>query len=347
MSKIKIAINGFGRIGRAAFKAATNNLNSGLTPSENLNPEDVEVVAINDLTDTKTLAYLLKYDSVYGRLNKNISFTEKSLSIENKKYPVFAEKDPANLPWKNLGVDVVLECTGHFTEYEKAKAHITAGTKKVIISAPGKGFGGELQVLGTKKTQKGNFTDMISNASCTTNCISPIMQVLETSFGIEKSAMTTVHSYTSTQNIVDGPNKDIRRGRAGAANIIPTTTGAAIATTKVIESLTNKFDGIALRVPILCGSIADITAIIKRSATVEEINKEFEKAEMQPLFKGILKTSREPLVSSDILGTPYSSIVDMAFTKVIDGNMVKIFSWYDNEWAYSLRLVELAIKSSQ
>ncbi|MBU1016957.1 MAG: type I glyceraldehyde-3-phosphate dehydrogenase [Patescibacteria group bacterium] len=345
MSKIKIAINGFGRIGRASFKAATNNLNSALTPSLNLNCEDVEVVAINDLTNTKTLAYLLKYDSVYGRLNKDVEYDEKNLIVDGKKYPVYAEKDPLKLPWKNLEVDVALECTGHFTEYEKAKAHITAGAKSVIISAPGKGFGGETQILGTEKTQKGNFAQILSNASCTTNCISPVIQVLENVFGIEKASMTTVHSYTSTQNLVDGPNKDLRRGRAGAFNIIPTTTGAAIATTKVIESLTNKFDGMALRIPTLCGSISDITAIIKKNTTVNEINNAFEKAENEPLFKGILKTTKEPLVSSDILGTPYSSIVDLSLTKVIDRNMVKVFAWYDNEWAYSLRLVELALKS--
>ncbi|OJI08805.1 type I glyceraldehyde-3-phosphate dehydrogenase [candidate division WWE3 bacterium CG09_land_8_20_14_0_10_39_24] len=345
MPKIKIAINGFGRIGRAAFKAATNNLNSGLTPSLNLNCEDVEICAINDLTDTKTLAYLLKYDSVYGKLNKDIKTDEKNIFVGGEKYPIFAEKDPGKLPWKDLGVDIVLECTGRFTEYDKAKMHITSGAKKVIISAPGKGFGGDIQVLGTEKAQKGNFADILSNGSCTTNCISPVMQVLETSFGIEKSFMTTVHSYTSTQNIVDGPSKDLRRGRAGASNIIPTTTGAAIAATKVIATLNNKFDGIALRVPTLCGSISDITAIVKRTVTAEEVNKRFEKAENEPLFKGILKTTKDPLVSSDILGTPFSSIVDTSFTKVVGGNMVKVFCWYDNEWAYSLRLVELAIKS--
>ncbi|MFH1565611.1 MAG: type I glyceraldehyde-3-phosphate dehydrogenase [bacterium] len=345
MSKLKIAINGFGRIGRAAFKAATNNLNSVLTPSINLNFEDVEVSAINDLTNTKNLAYLLKYDSVYGKLKKDITYSEKSLIVNGKEYPVYAEKDPLNLPWKSLGIDVVLECTGRFTEYEKAKTHLSSGAKKVIISAPGKGFGGETQVLGTNAIKKASLAEIISNASCTTNCISPVMQVLENAFGVEKASMTTIHSYTSTQNLVDGPNKDLRRGRAGATNIIPTTTGAAIATTKVIESLNNKFDGMAFRVPVLCGSISDITAIIKKNVTVEELNKAFEKAENEPLFKGVLKTTKEPLVSSDILGLPYSSILDLSLTKVIDKNMVKIFAWYDNEWAYSLRLVELAIKS--
>jgi len=347
MPKIKIAINGFGRIGRAAFKAATNNLNSGLIPSSNIDLNALEIAAINDLTDTKTLAYLLKYDSVYGRLNKAVEYDEKNLIIDGKRYPVYAEKDPEKLPWKKLGIDVVLECTGHFTEYEKAKVHLVSGAKRVIISAPGKGFGGEIQVLGTEKTQKASFSEILSNASCTTNCISPVMQVLETAFGIEKAAMTTTHSYTANQNIVDGTSKDLRRGRAGAVNIIPTTTGAAVATTKVIETLANKFDGVALRVPIVCGSISDITAVLKKNVTAEEINSAFEKAESNPLFEGILKTTREPLVSSDILGSPYSSVVDLSFTRVIDGNLAKIFCWYDNEWAYSLRLIELAVKSSK
>ncbi len=243
-----------------------------------------------------------------------------------------------------MDVDVVLECTGHFTEYEKAKIHIKAGAKKVIISAPGKGEGGETQVIGTKKTEGSGFGQVISNASCTTNCISPIMQILESNFGIEKSFMTTIHAYTSTQNIVDGPNKDLRRGRAGAVNIIPTTTGAAKATTEVISTLENKFDGIALRVPVVCGSLSDITAVLKKKVSESDINSVFIEAERQARYVGIIKTEKEPIVSSDILGTPYSSIIDLSFTKVLGGNLIKVLAWYDNEWAYSCRLVELALK---
>jgi len=333
---IKIAINGFGRIGRAAFKAALNNKN-------------LEVVAINDLMDTKTLAHLLKYDSVYRTYERKVKPLADGLEVDGKKYLVTAEKDPAALPWGKLNVDVVLECTGIFTDGKKASAHLTAGAKRVIISAPAKDDQTQTLVLGTAKTAeciKNKKCDLVvSNASCTTNCIAPVMQVLEDAFGIEKAMMTTIHSYTNDQNLVDAPHRDLRRARAAAANMIPTTTGAALATGKVIPSLNNLFDGISVRVPTICASIADITCLLKKkSVTVEQINDAFKKAAHTPQFKGILAVSNEPLVSGDYIGNSYSTIVDLDYTSVVGGNLIKVLAWYDNEWAYSLRLVELAEK---
>ncbi|OGY47595.1 MAG: type I glyceraldehyde-3-phosphate dehydrogenase [Candidatus Buchananbacteria bacterium RIFCSPHIGHO2_02_FULL_38_8] len=331
---MKIAINGFGRIGRAAFKAALQNKN-------------LEVVGINDLMDNKTLTHLLKYDSVYGEYPKNVQGTKEGLKVDGKLYPVFEEKEPAKLPWQKLKVDVVLECTGRFTNKQEASAHLKAGAKKVIISAPAKDAVTQTLVLGTKETEdcvkKGKCDAVISMASCTTNCISPVIQVLESKFGVEKALMTTVHSYTADQNLVDGPHKDLRRARAAAYNIVPTSTGAAIATTKVVPTLENLFDGMAIRVPTICGSISDITAVLKRKkVTVKQVNDEFKKAVKNPLFKNILAVTNKPVVSSDIVGTFYSAIIDLELTKVIGGNLVKVFAWYDNEWAYSLRLAEMA-----
>ena len=331
---IKIAINGFGRIGRAAFKAA-------------LQHKAVEVVGINDLTDAKTLAHLLKYDTVYGQYRGSVQAGGDGIVVDGKPYPVFAEKEPAKLPWKKLKVDVVLECTGRFTDKKSASDHLAAGAGQVIISAPAKDAVTATLVLGTKETEQQlrakKRERVISMASCTTNCISPVMQVLESRFGIEKAFMTTVHSYTADQNLVDGPHKDLRRARAAGQNIIPTTTGAAIATTKVISSLGNLFDGIAIRVPTACGSISDITALLKRKkVTAKQVNDEFKTAAKQPLYKGVLAVSSKPLVSSDFVGNPCSSIVDLEFTRVVGGNLIKVLAWYDNEWAYSLRLVELA-----
>lgn len=330
---IKIAINGFGRIGRAAFKAALEN-------------KKVEIVAINDLMDNKSLAYLLQYDSAYGTYNKKVSATSKSLKVDGKEYKVFNEKDPANLPWKELGVDFVLECTGIFKTKEAVKPHLQAGAKKVIISAPAKDDS-QTFVCGTNFTdssiKKGKTPDIISNASCTTNCISPVMQVLESSFGIEKALMTTVHAYTSTQNLVDGPNKDFRRSRAAAVNMIPTSTGAAVSTTKVVPSLDKKFDGIAVRVPVITGSLADITAVLKKNVTVEQINESFVKASKSPALKNILAVSKEPLVSTDFIGNTYSATVDLEFTKVVGGNLVKVLAWYDNEMGYATRLIDLVV----
>lgn len=330
----KIAINGFGRIGRAAFKIA-------------LAKKGAQVVAINDLTDTRTLAYLLRYDSVYGQFPGKVSYDANHLIVNGKKYPVFAQKDPAKLPWKKLGVDVALECTGVFEKQADLLLHIKAGAKRVVLSAPAKGSETPTLVFGTDLTyDRLGKEKIVSNASCTTNCISPVIQVLSTAFGVEKALMTTVHAYTATQKLVDGPDsKDVRRGRAGAFNIVPSTTGAAKATTEVIPSLKDNFDGIAIRVPVICGSLSDITAVLKKDVTVEQVNKAFIAAAKKPRYSGILAVNNvdEELVSSDIIGTSYSAIVDLPFTRVVGGNLIKVLAWYDNEWGYSNRLVEMAM----
>ena len=331
---LRLAINGFGRIGRAAFKIA-------------LAKKDITVVAINDLMDPKTLAHLLKYDTVYREYEKSVQPAKEGIKVGGTTYPVFSMKEPAKLPWKKLGVDVVLECSGIFTDKKSASEHLKAGARQVIISAPAKDTTTETLVFGTKQTNatlKSRKADVvISNASCTTNCISPVMQVLESKFGIDKAMMTTVHSYTADQNLVDGPHRDLRRARAAAGNIVPTSTGAALSTTKVVSSLHNLFDGIAIRVPTICGSVSDITAVLKRKrVTVKDVNDAFKSAEKDPLYKNILITTTRPIVSSDIIGSEYSAIVDLEFTRVVGGNLVKVLAWYDNEWAYSLRLVEMA-----
>jgi len=324
----KIAINGFGRIGRPSFKIA---LEKGM-----------EITAINDLANVENLAYLLKHDSVHRGFQKNIEIKEGNLVVDGKETKVFSEKDPANLPWKELGIDVVLECTGFFTDREKASAHLRAGAKKVIISAPTKDKAIKTIVLGVNEKEIKESDDILANASCTTNCLAPIMKVLDENFGVEKSIMSTIHSYTSTQALVDRPNKkDFRRGRSAAENIVPTSTGAAIATTLVLPQLEGNFDGMALRVPTPVGSISDITCLLKKDTSVKELNETFEKASSAEL-EGILSYSEEPLVSSDIIDNPYSTIVQGDLTKVIGGNLVKIIGWYDNEWGYSNRLVELA-----
>ena len=327
MSK-KIAINGFGRIGRNAFKLAFER-------------DDIEVVAINDLTDTKTLAHLLKHDSTYGTYHHDVSYNDDSIFVAGKKIRVLAEKDPALLPWREFGVDVVIEATGLFVQPEKARAHIDAGAKKVVISAPAKGEGAKFIVLGVNEYELTREDDIISNASCTTNCIAPIMAILEREFGIEKSLMTTVHSYTASQRILDAPAKDLREARSAAENIVPTTTGAAIATAKVIPSLVGKFDGLSVRVPTAVVSLSDITAVLKRNTTKEEINEVFKRAAADPFYQGILTVTEEPLVSTDFKGNSHSSIVDLELTNVVGGNLVKIVAWYDNEWGYSNRLVEI------
>jgi len=333
MKNKRITINGFGRIGRAVFK----NL---------LTLKTVEVVAINDLASAEMLAHLLQYDTVYGKYEKKVQAVKGGLKVDGKFYPVLAEKEPAKLPWDNLRVDVVLECTGIFTKKELAVNHIKAGAKRVIISAPAKDEETQTLVSGTESTakcvKKGKCDEIFSMASCTTGCISPVMQVLASAFGVDKSIMTTIHSYTATQNLVDGPHKDMRRARAAAQNMVLTTTGAAKATAKAIPSLEGSFDGVAVRVPTICGSLSDITAVLKKKATAEQINKAFIKATRNPLFKGVLAVNREPLVSSDYIKNPHSAIVDLDFTKVVGGNLVKIFAWYDNEWAYSRRLAEMA-----
>lgn len=335
--KIRIVINGFGRIGRTTFKAALEHEN------------DVEVVALNDLGSAENMAYLLKYDTNYGVYGREVGFEKNGVSVDGKQYTLYAEKDPKMLPWKKLKVDVVLECTGRFTNKDDAGMHLTAGAKQVIISAPAK-TGGPIgtYVLGvnahrSKGWKKAKGTEVISNASCTTNCISPVMAVLESAFGVKKALMTTVHSYTADQSLVDGPHKDLRRGRSAAANIVPTSTGAAIATTETIPSLKGKFDGIAIRVPSTTGSISDITAVLKKKVTVEQVNQAFKKAAKNHLYKGILAVSEEEIVSRDIVGRPESAIVDLPLTMVVGDDLVKVFAWYDNEWAYSLRLIEEAI----
>jgi len=328
--KVRIAINGFGRIGRAAFKIA-------------LEKSNVEVVGINDLTDTKTLAYLLQYDTMYGKFGKKVSFNNENIIVDGKKIRVYAIKDPKTLPWKDLNVDVVLECTGRFTDLEGGKLHLEAGAKLVIISAPAKGGGVPTFVLGVNQ-DKFNLKkhQVISNASCTTNCITPVAEVIHRKFGIKKAMMTTTHSYTADQNLVDGPHKDLRRARAAAQNIVPTTTGAAIATGEVISDLKGLFDGLSVRVPTAVVSLSDFTFLLKKKTTAEEINTALTEASKEARYKSILAVTKDEVVSSDFIGNSYSSIVDLSLTKVVDGDMVKIIAWYDNEFGYSNRLVELA-----
>ena len=324
----KIAINGFGRIGRNAFKIA-------------LNRDDIEVVAINDLVTPQALAHLLKYDSTYGPYDREVSYDDDSIIVDGVHFPVYSETDPAKLPWGDLGVDVVIESTGRFVDPAKAHAHIDAGAKKVVLSAPAKGKGATTIVLGVNDNDIATAGEIISNASCTTNCIAPVMSVLENNFGVEKAMMSTVHSYTSDQRLLDAPHKDERRMRSAAQNIIPTSTGASIAATEVIPSLKDKFGGLSLRVPTPVASIADITALMKRDVTVEEVNEVFRKAAAEDYYQGILDATDEKLVSSDFIGNPCSSIVDLSLTAVVQGNLLKVVAWYDNEWGYSNRLVEL------
>ena len=327
---VKVAINGFGRIGRNALKIL-------------LDRHDVQVVAINDITDAKTLAHLLKHDSSYGTYDKKVSAGKNSLIINTREIPVFAEKDPANLPWKKLGVDVVIESTGFFTNPEDAKAHITAGAKKVVISAPAKGEGAKTVVLGVNEEVVEVGDTILSNASCTTNCIAPIMKVLEDEFGIDKAMMTTVHSYTGSQRILDAPAKDLREARSAAENIVPTTIGASKAAALTIPSLKDRFNGLSIRVPTPVVSLSDITAILKRDTSKEELNQRFRRIAKEPYYEGIIGVTDEELVSSDFIGDPHSCTVDLPLTDVVGGNMVKIVAWYDNEWGYSNRLVELAV----
>ncbi|MCK9360625.1 type I glyceraldehyde-3-phosphate dehydrogenase [Patescibacteria group bacterium] len=327
----KIAINGFGRIGRNVFKAGFNK------PGFN-------VVAVNDLTDPKTLAHLLKHDSSYHDWDKSVSSDADELIVAGKKVKVFAEKDPAALPWKKLGVDIVLECTGRFTDFEGASKHLAAGAKRVILSAPAKGGGVPTHVLGVNQKGAGKKAKVINNASCTTNCIAPVAAVLHSVFGIRKAMMTTIHAYTADQVLVDGPHKDLRRARGAAQNIIPTTTGAATATTEVIPELKGLFDGLSIRVPVPVVSLSDFTFVLKKRVTVEQINEALTKASQNPLWKGILEVTNEQLVSSDFIGSSASCIVDLPMTKVVDGDLVKVIAWYDNEWGYSHRLAEMALE---
>jgi glyceraldehyde 3-phosphate dehydrogenase len=325
---VKIGINGFGRIGRNFFRAA---LAKG---------SDLEIVAVNDLTDSKALAHLLKYDSITGRLDATVGVEGDSIIVNGKAIKVLAERDPADLPWGELGVDVVIESTGRFTKSDDARKHITAGAKKVVISAPATGSDVATLVLGVNEgTYDPAIHDIISNASCTTNCLAPLAKVLLDNFGIERGLMTTVHAYTADQNLQDGPHSDLRRARAAAINIIPTSTGAAKALGLVIPELVGKLDGYALRVPVPTGSITDLTVELTNPATVEEINAAYKNAAEGDL-KGILSYTEDPIVSSDIVSDSHSSIFDAGLTKVI-GSQVKVASWYDNEWGYSNRLVDI------
>lgn len=326
--KTKIAINGFGRIGRNAFKIAFER-------------PDLEVVAVNDLTDTKTLAHLLKHDSNYGAYQHDVSFDEQNIVVNGQKIRIFSEKDPAKLPWKDLDVDVVIESTGLFTDSAKAGAHVEAGAKKVIISAPAEGQGVETVVIGVNDDQLAQAGDVVSNASCTTNCITPVMGVLEASFGIEKATMTTIHSYTQDQRLQDAPHKDLRRARNAASNIVPTTTGATKAAAKALPALEGIFSGLSIRVPTPVVSLSDFTVLLKKETTTEEVNKAFKEAAANPFYQGILDVTEEELVSTDFIGNSHSAIVDLKLTNVVSGNLVKIVAWYDNEWGYSNRLVEL------
>ena len=324
---VKIGINGFGRIGRNYFRAA---LAQGA---------DIDIVAVNDLTDNKTLAHLLKYDSITGRLDADVTYDDESITVNAHRIAAFAERDPANLPWGELGVDIVIESTGFFTKAELAKKHLEAGAKKVLISAPATGDDVTIVMGVNEDTYNPETDNIISNASCTTNCLAPLAKVFNDAFGIETGLMTTVHAYTADQNLQDGPHSDLRRARAAAVNIVPTSTGAAKAIGLVLPELKGKLDGFALRVPVPTGSITDLTVTTANPVTVEEIKAAYKAAAEGPL-KGILKYTEDEIVSSDIVTDPHSSIFDAGLLRVI-GNQVKLSAWYDNEWGYSNRLVDL------
>ena len=326
MGDLPVGINGFGRIGRLVFRAA-------------MTQGGIDVKAINDLTDAKTLAHLLKYDSTHCRFAGEVSADGDSIVVNGKKIRIIAERDPAKLPWGEIGADIVLESTGLFAERAQAEKHITAGAKKVVISQPAKGEDLTV-VLGVNDDQLKPEHTILSNASCTTNCLAPMAKVLLENFGIVKGMMNTIHSYTNDQRILDLPHKDLRRARSAAVSMIPTTTGAAVAVGKVLPALAGKLDGLSVRVPTPDGSLTDFTAILEKDATKEEINAAFKAAADGPL-KGILEYSEEPLVLADIIGNPHSCIFDALSTNVVEGNMVKILGWYDNEWGYSSRCVDL------
>lgn len=348
MDKIKVAINGFGRIGRQAFKIA-------------LDKPEIQIVGINDLTEPNVLAHLLKYDSAYGVYHKKVSADDKhekanqtitsvgTIIVDGVKVPIFAEKDPAVLPWKDLDVDVVLESTGRFTDSEKASAHIKAGAKKVIISAPAKDEGiTPTFIIGVNSDKYDAKQTILSNASCTTNCITPVIAVMHSKFGIKKMLMSTIHSYTAEQNLVDGPppggkSNDLRRARAAAENIIPTSTGATIATTEVIPDLKGLLGGASYRVPTIVGSLSDFSLLLNKKVTVDEVNKAFIEAARHPMWEHVIEVTNDPIVSKDIVGNPHSAIIDLSLTQVVDGDLVKVVAWYDNEFGYSNRLVEQAI----
>lgn len=344
---VKVGINGFGRIGRLAFRIALTK-----------HAEELEIAAVNTSGSMSALgwAHLVNYDTMYRRFEKDVRAEELQapkdpadnnpligyLLVDDKKIAVLAQREPDKIPWRDYGVDIVIEATGKFTKEEDAKLHAKGGAKRVVISAPGKGENVGTYVLGVNE-YKGEGV-VISNASCTTNCVAPVASVIHSNFGIEKAMMTTIHSYTDDQNLQDNSHKDLRRARAAAQNIVPTTTGAAIATTETIPELVGRFDGMALRVPVLTGSITDFTFLLKREVSIEEVNDAFRKAAQNALYKGILAVTEEPLVSSDIVGRTESAIVDLSLTQLVAGNMLKVLAWYDNEWGYANRLVEQVIR---
>lgn len=325
-----IAINGMGRIGRAAFKIIMD------TP-------DLDLVAVNDIADPENIAYLLKFDTVYGRYDKSVEYDGESLVVDGKAVRFLQERDPSQLPWEELGVNIVIESTGVFTKQQDLMKHAEAGADYVILSAPAKD---DMPTVVHGVNAPDGDTRIISCASCTTNCIAPVMEILDRRFGVEKALMTTIHAYTSSQAIVDGPAKKWRRGRAGAANFVPTTTGAAVATTKALPQLEGHFDGAAIRGPIPVGSIADITVLLKRDTTVEELNDVF-REEAANRYDGVVEASDDELVSSDIIGNSHASIIDLGMTQVVDGNMVKVMSWYDNEWSYTSQMIREARRLAQ
>jgi glyceraldehyde 3-phosphate dehydrogenase len=325
----KIAINGMGRIGRAALKIV-------------LDTPELQLVAGNDIHPAENIIYLLKYDTVYGRLDKTIEKVGNNLVIGGKSFQYFVEKDPTRLPWAKLGVDIVLECTGVFTKKEDMEKHIQAGAKYVILSAPAKGNGVTTVVHGVNRA--GSNVQLIACASCTTNCITPVVEIIGRRIGVQKAIMTTVHAYTASQSIVDGPNKRLERGRAGAANFVPTSTGAATATALALPQFKGLFDGVAVRGPVPAGSLADIVMLTKRKTTVEEVNQIFKEEAASERYKGIIGVTEDPIVSSDVLQDPRASIIDMAMTRVVDGDLLMVMSWYDNEWGFTSQMVREAAR---
>lgn len=328
----KVAINGLGRIGRATLKIILD------TPG-------LELVAVNDVVPAENIVYLLKYDTVYGRYDKTVEMDGESLVIAGKRYPYYHEKDPANLPWSTLGVDIVLECTGVFTKMEELEKHIQAGAKYVILSAPAKSEDVATVVHGVN-TPDGK-AHIIACASCTTNCITPVIEIIGRRIGIKKAIMTTVHAYTASQAIVDSQNKRFERGRAGATNFVPTSTGAAIATTKALPQFAGLFDGIAVRGPVTVGSLADIVLVVDRRTSVEEVNRIFVEEAASERYQGIVGVTADPIVSSDIIKDPRASVIDLGMTRVVDGDLVKILSWYDNEWGFTNQMVREAVQIAQ
>jgi len=328
----KAAINGFGRIGRAAFKIL-------------LDTPELELVAVNDIVPTDNLAYLLKYDTAYGRYDKSVAVEGNDLVVAGTRYQVFNERDPAQLPWGELGIDIVFECSGVFRQSKDLKKHLDAGAKFVVLSAPAKSEDVPTVVHGVVTPQEG--TRIVSCASCTTNCITPVVEVMGRRIGVQKAIMTTIHAYTSSQAIVDAPSKKIRRGRAGAANFVPTSTGAAIATTKVLPQYQGVFDGVAVRGPVVVGSIADIIFLTKRETSVQEVNQIFRAEAQSEKYKGILGVSKDPIVSSDIIKDPRASVVDLGMTQVVDGDLVKVMSWYDNEWGFTNQMIREGLRLVQ